>query len=391
MRENINVCLMNDSFPPVIDGVSNAVLNYARVIQNRFGNAIVVTPQHPEAEDDYPFQVLRYPSIKAPKLQDYRVGAPFSVSVFHSLVTSELDLIHLHCPFTSAIHARMVRNTVKVPLIFTYHTKYDIDIKEVIASKGVQKSAISIILNNIEACDEVWAVSRGAGENLRSLGYEGEYIVMRNGVDLPKGRVDEKAVEKLRASLQITPDTPTFLFVGRLMWYKGIDIILEGLKKASDQGLKYKMIFIGSGADGADIKKRAKELNIYENCIFVGAVRDREKLRAYYSLADMLLFPSTFDTNGLVVAEAASCALPSVLVRDSAAAEGVKDLWNGLLIDENRDSMAALLLRVCQNKGLLRQIGERAMDEIYVSWDESISKAVERYNVVLERFDRGLV
>ena len=72
MQELLNVCLMNDSFPPIIDGVSNAVYNYARIIQESYGKAVVVTPQHPEAEDDYPFQVLRYPSIKASKLHDYR-------------------------------------------------------------------------------------------------------------------------------------------------------------------------------------------------------------------------------------------------------------------------------------------------------------------------------
>jgi glycosyltransferase involved in cell wall biosynthesis len=377
---------MNDSFPPIIDGVSNAVYNYARIIQESYGKAVVVTPQHPEAEDDYPFQVLRYPSIKAPKLHDYRVGSPFSATVFHGLKTNTVDLIHLHCPFTSAIYARLLRNIAKVPIIFTYHTKYDIDIKEVIASKGVQKSALSIILNNIEACDEVWAVSRGAGENLRSLGYEGDYVVMRNGVDLPKARAGEEEVEKLRDDLRIPANTLIFLFVGRLMWYKGIGIILDGLKKARDSGLKYKMIFVGSGADKAEIDVRAKDLGIYEDCIFVGAIRDRAVLRIYYSLADLLLFPSTFDTNGLVVAEAASCNLPSVLVEGSAAAEGVENIRNGLLIDENGDSMAATLLNVCRNRELMRQIGQRAADEIYVSWNDSVAKAVERYNVVIERY-----
>ena len=39
-----NICLMNDSFPPVIDGVANAVTNYARNIQKDYGTATVVTP-----------------------------------------------------------------------------------------------------------------------------------------------------------------------------------------------------------------------------------------------------------------------------------------------------------------------------------------------------------
>jgi 1,2-diacylglycerol 3-alpha-glucosyltransferase len=389
MLGKINVCLMNDSFPPVIDGVSNAVFNYAQIIQEKYGNAVVVTPQHPRAEDNYPFQVLRYPSVRARKLAEYRVGYPFSASVFHKLRNQKNDIIHLHCPFTSAIYARVLRSLVNIPIIFTYHTKYDIDIKKVIAFKGIQKSALNLILNNIEACDEVWVVSRGAGENLRSLGYQGDYVVMRNGVDLPKGRVPKDKVEKLRDSLEIPSGNIIFLFVGRLMWYKGIGIILDGLKKISDNGMQYKMIFIGEGQDKSEIIEYAKKIGVYSDCIFAGAVRDRDKLRTYYSLADMFLFPSTFDTNGLVVSEAAACGLPSMLIKGSCAAEGVEDCRNGLLIEENADSMAEVLQQACGSRDFLRQIGQRAMDEIYVSWEDSVAKAIERYETVLHKYRGG--
>ena len=58
MDRKLNICLLNDSFPPLIDGVANAVINYASVIQNELGSAAVVTPAYPEANDDYPFPVI---------------------------------------------------------------------------------------------------------------------------------------------------------------------------------------------------------------------------------------------------------------------------------------------------------------------------------------------
>lgn len=67
----------------------------------------------------------------------------------------------------------------------TYHTKFDVDIANLIHSKVLQESSKRALVENINACDEVWAVSRGAAENLRSLGYEGECVIMQNGVDLP--------------------------------------------------------------------------------------------------------------------------------------------------------------------------------------------------------------
>ena len=56
----LGVCLINDSFPPLIDGVANAVTNYARIITANHGQATVVTPANPQADDSrFPFPVIR--------------------------------------------------------------------------------------------------------------------------------------------------------------------------------------------------------------------------------------------------------------------------------------------------------------------------------------------
>ena len=75
--DKLNICLINDSFPPAIDGVANAVTNYAKIIQNGLGNSTVVTPFYPDADDSvFDFPVLRYPSIDMTKLVGYRAGLP---------------------------------------------------------------------------------------------------------------------------------------------------------------------------------------------------------------------------------------------------------------------------------------------------------------------------
>ena len=52
-QNDLHVCLMNDSFPPVIDGVSTCVRNYAEIIQRSLGQAYVCTPHYPDVEDHY--------------------------------------------------------------------------------------------------------------------------------------------------------------------------------------------------------------------------------------------------------------------------------------------------------------------------------------------------
>lgn len=324
--EKRSICLMNDSFPPVIDGVANAVTNYASVIQRSYGNATVVTPYYPDADDSiYPFPVLRYPSIDTTKLVGYRAGLPLSPELMAQVEGRHIDLIHSHCPVTSTILARMLRQRLHVPLVFTYHTKFDIDIANAIHSKRLQEASIKLLVENISACDEVWTVSRGAGENLRSLGYQGDYIVMPNGVDIPSDRLPEETVRAVSEGLDLPEGVPLLLFVGRMMWYKGLRIILDALKQLKGEGQDFRMVFIGKGTDGEAIRAYAEELCLGDKIFFLPPCYDREIIRAWYCRADLFLFPSTFDTNGLVVREAAACGLASVLIAGSCAAEDVTD------------------------------------------------------------------
>lgn len=388
--EKLNICLMNDSFPPIIDGVANAVINYANVINDRLGRATVVTPLYPGAEDDYSFEVVRYRSMPiTEKLCGYRAGYPFSSSALDKLVGDEYDIIHSHCPFASTIMARVLREKTNIPIVMTYHTKFDIDIKRDIKNEALANQVIKIIAENISACDEVWTVSRGAGENLRSLGYEGDYVVMENGVDFPKGRADADDAAELRHYYGVPDDTMLFLFVGRLLWYKGIRLTLDALKIIDRKGLKYRMMIVGDGLDRAEIEDYAEELGIADKCIFTGAVYDREDLRVHYTAGELFIFPSQYDTNGIVVREAAACGVAAMLIKGSCAAEGITDGRTGILTEANAEAIAKNMEFAISHRNEIRQIGENAMNEVYVSWEDSVNHAYERYFTVRERCMSG--
>ena len=388
MKENKKqICLINDSFPPVIDGVANAVLNYASWIEKKYGDATVVTPFYPDTNDDqYDFDVVRYPSIDTSKLLGYRAGLPFDRETVAVLEEKHFDLIHAHCPMTAAMLARLLKQQEDIPLVLTYHTKYDIDIANAIRSEILQEEAIRLLVENINAFDEVWTVSSGARDNLRKIGYSGACTVMPNGVDLPKGAVDDEIVKKLKSEHDIPEDVPVYLFIGRMMWYKGIRIILDALSELTHP---FCMVFVGDGNDKEEIVKYTEEKGLNDRVIFVDAVRDRQAIRSWYSLGDLFLFPSTFDTNGLVVREAAACGLPAVLVEGSCAAEGVEHGVNGYLIEENSQSLAKLLSELNESHEGVRSCGEKAMDTLYLSWEDAVHNACLMYDEVITRYKAG--
>lgn len=388
--EQRSICLINDSFPPVTDGVANAVVNYAKILTENGKQATVVTPAYPGADDSqFAFPIVRYPSVDLTKLVGYHAGLPFSSQTLETLAEKNFDLIHCHCPVTSAMLARALRDRIHVPLVFTYHTKFDIDIANAIKGKLLQEEAKKVLVDNITACDEVWTVSHGAGENLKSLGYQGDYLVMPNGVDFPKGRVDESLVREVTKDFDLPENVPMFLFVGRMMWYKGLKIILDALDTLKRQGTEFRMVFVGNGGDREEVIAYSEKLGLSDCVFFTAPAYDRNVIRAWYCRADLFLFPSTFDTNGLVVREAAACGLGSVLVRGSCAAEDIRDGESGFLIEENAESMARMLTALSRNPEAMRRVGKTAQDEIYISWKDAVTHAQARYEVVLENFKAG--
>ena len=402
----MKVCLLNDSFPPVIDGVANTVMNYADILtRSGKAEALVGTPRYPDATyDQYPYKVVPYQSFDTSGLMmGYRAGNPLAMKAIHEMTAFEPDLIHTHCPVSSTIMARILRNETDAPIVLTYHTKYDVDLARAVKAELLREGGIRTMVNNIEACDEVWTVSEGAGESLKALGYQGDYRVMVNGVDFPKGRVGEEAVRKATEAYDLPEDVPVFLFVGRIMKYKGLPLILEGLSEWAKGGTDFRMVFVGGGADrqemiddalnygftvdvtGEDgVVRQGEKGSLTGKCIFTGPIHDRDVLRAWNTRADLFLFPSTYDTNGIVVREAAACGLASVLIKDSCAAEGIADGRNGYLIEENGDALAALLKKIGHDRQIMHTAGQHAMDEIYISWEDSVARAFDRYQAVLD-------
>ena len=161
---------------------------------------------------------------------------------------------------------------------------------------------------------------------------------------------------------------------------------MDACARLKAMGFDFRLLMIGIGPDENAIKKHVRKTELDNKILFTGQILDRNELQLYYSAADLLVFPSVFDTNGLVVREAAASATAALLVEESCAAEGIKDGKTGFLCRENAESVAESVLQIFKNRGRLKEVGLNAQNDIYISWDESIKNAYERYRIVIDDF-----
>lgn len=379
----LKIALFNESFPPFIDGVANVVKSYADILHEKYGDVFVVTPRLKGVYDNYPYRVIRYHSIPTtPKIQ-YPAGNPLSVPAIREILKEKPDLIHVHSPFSCSVLARMCTLDNEIPVVVTYHTKFEQDIDCKLNIAATKRVATKFVKNNLKSADEVWAVSSGCGESLRTIGYKGPYRVMPNGTDFAKGVAPQSEIDAINAEYRIDPNEAVILYVGRMMWYKNIKLILESAQRANSSGCKFRLVMVGDGLDMSEIQKFAKRLGMMQYVTFTGAIHDREKLRALYSRSDLFVFPSTYDTSGLVVKEAAACNTPSLLIKDSCASEGVVDGMSGFLCDENVTDCSNTIIKALNYPARTKEIGINAGKYVYLSWYDAVGQAYSRYEDIV--------
>ena len=388
MEKKLRVGIGTDAYYPTIDGGCTVAKCYAEIINQKLGEAVVITPKNPNAQDyrfDYP--IYRYKSLFTFG-EGYPVGWPFKEVFANDVINMNLDILHSHCPIATSYFFRRINRKKRIPTVLTYHTKYEYDYESRLKyNPAIKSRAYGMTLNNIKAADEVWVTSDGTSESLRKIGYEGDYIVMPNGCDLPKAEISENEKMSIRRKHGIPNDVPIMLFVGRLMWYKNIRMILDACKLLKNDNQDFRMIILGIGPDEGSIKKYARKLALDDKVIFTGQIKDRRDIQIYYGAADLLVFPSMFDTNGLVVREAAASSTPSILVKDSCAAEGIIDGETGFICLETPHSLYRKISDIIGNKPLLERVGLNAQNDIYISWEDSIKNAFERYQIVIDKFN----
>lgn len=380
--------LFNDSFPPVLDGVTLTVQNYVRWLTTFGKRTCVVTPWNPVKPSHDGYDLYRYFSLSIASRKPYRYGYPkLDPFIWHKMRTVPFALVHSHCPFSSGRLALYAARKQHVPLIATFHSKYRTDLEHSLPGWMV-KRIMSRVMTFFDAADEVWIPQAKVEETVREYGYKGKLTVVENGIDLEMS--DFASIKAFKAEQRLklgyTPETMVLLFVGQHIREKGVLLIIRAMDKLRD--LPVKMEFIGTGYATEEMKNLIRQLHLEDKVTLNGVISDREALKSYYGAADMFLFPSRYDNAPLVVREAAMMGTPAMLIAGSTASEVIKDGFNGFLVEESPESYASRIWSLYNDRSAIQEAAEGASKTLTRSWREVMEEVVGRYEEIIERYGR---
>ena len=349
----MRVGMFANSYLPVVNGVVRSIMLYRQGLLNDCHFVGVFAPDARDYEDEQPF-IFRYPAIPLPsqlKLSFPVVAAPHITWMLPRL---KLDIIHAHHPVIVGAEAARFSEELDIPLVFTFHTMYheythyflgmDNELVKQIVRKSVRDFA--------NRADHIIAPSPAVVELMPSYGIQKPVDILPTPVDIDKFKPRPNP-------LLSVPNRIRLIYVGRVAKEKNLDFLLRTFAVVAAKDERLELRLVGGGPSLEDLKKLAKKLQIDNRVIFTGMV-PFEQVVDELNLADLFIFSSTSETQGLVVLEAMAAGLPLVMVESRALLYFVNPNKDCVVTPQKEADMAAAILSLINDPERLRAMGRAA-------------------------------
>jgi 1,2-diacylglycerol 3-alpha-glucosyltransferase len=335
----MRIGLFTNNYRPLVNGLATSVETFALALRQAGHAVSVVAPRYPGLPPIEP-DILRVPGLRAPTHHAYVLPLPRWPGVARTVTALRLDVFHAQHPYLIGPAAARWARRAGRPLVFTWHTHYERYAHYVPGpSRLVGLLALRRALRFANRADLVIAPTAALAADLKTRGVRAPIEAVPTGVSLPSTFGAEARFARRRA-LGIEPQGPVFLSVGRLAREKNQAFLLQAFRYVRRDLPCACLLLVGDGDDRPRLLRLASGLGLGGAVRFVGAV-PHEQVNIYCGAADLFLFPSTSETQGLVVLEALATGAPVVAVASQAAAELLADGAAGIMTPEDPQLFAA--------------------------------------------------
>jgi len=273
--------------------------------------------------------------------------------------------------------ARDIAKKKKLPFVGSFHTLIPYATHYISKRKDVQDVAKSIAWKYLRwyygSCDVTIVPSNTIKELIEKEKFTNVRVV-ENGINLIPF---QKSLPD-RAMFNLNEDDTIFLFVGRIVKEKNLEILIKAAKKINKEIPNAKFIIAGKGPEENYYKELVIREGVDNLFKFLGFVPD-SKIYSLYKSADVFIFPSKFETQGLSGIEAMASGLPVVGADYLAISEVIQNDYNGLLFDPDNvdDLIEKVIMCVSKKKSYSKNAIESAQK---YSIENTTNKLLEIYN-----------
>jgi 1,2-diacylglycerol 3-alpha-glucosyltransferase len=357
----VRVLFISDVYFPRVNGVSTSIRTFREDLANCGIETRLVAPHYAAPADcaEEP-ALLRVPATGVPgDPEDRRMSWRALTRTLDALPPQTFDLVHIHTPFIAHYAGVRCARRARVPCLATYHTFFEEYLHHylpVLPRSAGRLLARSFTRSQCAAVQALIAPSEPMRAVLEAYGVRTPIHVLPTG--LPPDRFRSGDGGAFRARAGIDPHRPLVTYIGRVAHEKNIGFLLQVFREVLQSVPEALLVIAGEGPARTALRAQVGALGLTERVHFAGYLERDSALLDCYAAADVFVFASRTETQGLVLLEAMAQGTPVV----STAELGTRSVLPGsgaLIVPEERAAFAAAVVRVLRDSSLHAEMAER--------------------------------
>lgn len=394
----MRIGIFSECYLPTLNGVVVSIETFRKEMEKRGHEYFIFAPETKDYEDlapqkGGPDHVFRFPSFRWPGQATYPIAWPVNHrELAHQISRLNLDIIHTQHLFTMGRAGLWVGRKLGIPVVYTYHTLIAEYTHYVPLLGGLTKHAIIELSQNFcNACDQVATPSPSMKKILLSYGVTTPIEPIPTGINLAD--LQHPFPETfVRQSWNIPANRKILLYLSRVAKEKNIDFLLRAirhlakLRQHKHGQIDFHLLMVGGGPELKFYEQLAKKWGLEHFVTFTDMIK-KEVANRYFGVADIFVFPSITETQGIVITEAMAAGTPVVAVDQMGPSDIVKSGDDGYLTDLKIEPFVAKINKLLDDDALRRNMGQKARKhaEDYSGLNCAV-KMEKLYEQTIERF-----
>lgn len=378
----LNVMHICMTFKGAIGGGETFFLNLAKRLGKEKFNLSFVCPYEGSLSSE-----LRKMRVKTIVVN---MESKFNLAVIPRLVylmkKKNINIVHTH-GLRADFFGRIAAKIAKVPIILsTFHILISGYEKNV----GRLKTKVYLFLNRLTTAlaNKVVAVAAKVKEDLILKGGidPNKIITIYNGIAIDKFKASRDK-QSIRKELGLDSQPPIVGIVGRLVSEKGIGYFLQAASRIKKNIPRIKFLIVGNGPSEQELQDLAKNLRIFQDCLFTGFRRD---IADIISIFEIGVLPSLCEPFGLIILEYMVLAKPIVATNTGGVPEIIEDGKTGILVaPKNPEQLAQAITSLLNNTKKAQQMGENARKAVESKFN--LTKTIKQYEQLYLNLTQAII
>lgn len=380
----MRVLMVSDVYFPRINGVSTAIQTYRETLAAHGVDVSLVAPDYGDGgREDW---IARVPARPVPRDPEDRLARWGGLRrAVRAALVQGCDLVHVQTPFLAHYAGLGAARRAGVPVIATYHTLFEEYLQHYapfVPAAWLRGAARRFSRAQCNALDAVIVPSRAIHRRLVDYGVRAPLHILPTGI--PVGRFAAASGGDFRGRHGIAPGRPVALYVGRVAHEKNLEFLLDAIALARESLPDILLLVAGEGPALADLRSTVDERGLHGHVQFLGYLERQRELPECYAAADLFVFASRTETQGLVLLEAMAAGLPVVALSAMGTAD-ILDVRRGARVpDDNPSSFALAVVHLLRNEALRRQLSREAREHAAAWADERLAgRLAELYRQIV--------